>query len=81
MLLDLVEPKRVLHRSPAPILAPDAPAENEGHKAGVVYPCGAVVMGDELIVYYGGADKFVCAATYGLSEFLEKLEQAAVSAC
>ena len=81
MLLDLVEPKKVLHRSPAPILEPEAPPENEGHKSGVVYPCGAVVIGDELIVYYGGADKFVCAATYGLSAFLEELEQAAVRAC
>lgn len=81
MLLDLEEPRKVLHRSPTPILEPEAPAENEGHKAGVVYPCGAVVIGDDLIVYYGGADKFVCAATYRLPEFLAELEQAAVCAC
>jgi len=28
--------------------------ENEGWKAGVVYPCGAVVIDDRLFVYYGG---------------------------
>ena len=27
MLLDLVEPKKVLHRSPAPILEPEAPPD------------------------------------------------------
>jgi predicted GH43/DUF377 family glycosyl hydrolase len=81
MLLDLEEPRKVLHRSPAPILEPETPAENEGHKAGVVYPCGAVVIGDELFLYYGGADKVVCAATYRLSEFIAELKQAASCAC
>lgn len=81
MLLDLQDPRKVLYRSPMPILEPEAPAENEGHKRGVVYPCGAVVTGEDLFLYYGGADKFVCAATYRLSEFLTELEQAVISGC
>jgi len=81
MLLDLEEPTRVLHRSPAPVLEPETAPENEGHKAGVVYPCGAVVLGGELVIYYGGADKYLCAATYPLDRFLTELRQAAVSGC
>ncbi len=81
MLLDLHDPRCVLYRSPAPVLAPETQAENEGHKRGVVYPCGAVVLDDELVVYYGGADRVVCAATYRLSQFIAELKQAASCSC
>src|SRR3989344_1140892 len=70
MLLDIENPTIVLHRSNNPILVPDRHYENEGYKAGVAYPCGAVVLGKKLIVYYGGADTFVCAASKNLDSFL-----------
>jgi len=47
--------------------------ENEGWKAGVIYPCGAVVIKDRLLVYYGGADKVTCVASAKLDELLEQL--------
>ena len=75
MLLDLNDPTRILHRAVAPVLSPDAQYENHG-KPGIVYACGAVVdgpCGDTLFVYYGGADKVVCAATAPLREFLDTL--------
>ena len=75
MLLDLEAPTKVLHRCPEPILEPLAPYENEGHKAGVVYPCGAAVIDDRLFVYYGGADKFVCVAYHSLKELVEYLKR------
>ncbi len=34
---------------------------------------GAVVVGDDLIVYYGGGDKYVAAAKANLRDFLHKL--------
>jgi hypothetical protein len=73
MLLDLKDPTKVLARSRSPILEPLAPYENEGWKAGVVYPCGAVIINDRLFVYYGGADMFVCVASAKLDRFLEQL--------
>lgn len=72
MLLDLKDPTKVLYRSKHPILSPDMHYENDG-KPGVVYASGAVVRGDELFVYYGGADKVVCVATTPLKKFLEYL--------
>jgi len=72
MLLDLNDPTRVLHRAAAPVLSPDAPYENHG-KPGIVYSCGAVVRGDMLFVYYGGADKVVCVATAPIKPFLDAL--------
>jgi len=73
MLLDLQDPTKVLARTKNPILEPIALYENEGWKAGVVYPCGAVVIDDRLFVYYGGADTFVCVASVNLEPFLEQL--------
>ncbi|MEK7083466.1 MAG: glycosidase [Patescibacteria group bacterium] len=73
MILDKNDPTKILHRSKQPILEPDESYENEGHKAGVIYSCGAVVVKDKLFVYYGGADTVVCVATADLETFLNTL--------
>lgn len=73
MLLDLNDPTQVFHRSSNPIVSPTHWYENEGHKSGVVYPCGAVVIDDILHMYYGGADTHVCHASTYLPEFLDQL--------
>lgn len=80
MLLDLNDPTKILYRSKNPILEPEEDYENNGHKWGVVYSCGAVVkqkskdMKETLFVYYGGADKFVCVASIPLDELLKDLK-------
>jgi predicted GH43/DUF377 family glycosyl hydrolase len=73
MLLDRKDPTRVLSRSEEPILEPQVWYENEGWKSGVIYPCGAVVIKDRLLVYYGGADKVACVASAKLDELLDHL--------
>jgi predicted GH43/DUF377 family glycosyl hydrolase len=75
MLLDLEDPSVVLHRSSQPILQPQEWYENDGFKAGVVYPCGAVIIDQTLFVYYGGADSRVCVATANLNQFLLELKK------
>lgn len=75
MLLDLNDPAKVLARSAEPILLPREKYENVGFKAGVVYPCGALIKDDTLFVYYGGADSFVCVATANLKQFLRDLKK------
>lgn len=73
MLLDLKNPTRVIARCKKPILEPDKWYENEGFKFGVIYPCGAIVIKDTLLVYYGGADMVVCVATAKLDDFVNQL--------
>jgi len=73
MLLDLKDPKTVLARARMPVMEPEEWYENEGHKSGVVYPCGAAVVDHHLFVYYGGADTFVGVASAPLDVFLDKL--------
>lgn len=72
MILDINDPSKVLYRSKHPILSPDVHYENNG-KPGVVYASGALIKGDDLYVYYGGADKVVCVATTPIKQFLHYL--------
>jgi predicted GH43/DUF377 family glycosyl hydrolase len=75
MLLDLDHPEKVLYRSNTPILEPTHWYENEGFKAGVAYPCGAVIRENRLYVYYGGADTFIAVASAQLDKFLADLKK------
>jgi predicted GH43/DUF377 family glycosyl hydrolase len=73
MILDKHHPEKILFRSSKPILEPDEIYENRGYKAGVIYSCGAVVVRDELFIYYGGADTVSCVAVANLDHFLHDL--------
>lgn len=75
MLLDLNDPRIVLHRTPEPILEPEHPYEMEGIYKGICFPCGNFVKDGELYVYYGGADQYVGLATCNFEELLQHLLQ------
>ncbi|MCK4953417.1 glycosidase, partial [Candidatus Bathyarchaeota archaeon] len=70
LLLDKDDPERILYRSERPILEPTIDYERLGRVSNVVFSCGAVLMDDRLLIYYGGADTVVCVATYDLSELI-----------
>jgi beta-1,2-mannobiose phosphorylase / 1,2-beta-oligomannan phosphorylase len=74
MILDLMDPARVLWRSRYPFLSPEMWYENDW-KPGIAYPSGAVVKDDELLVYYGGGDKTICLARSPLETFMSRLMQ------
>jgi len=72
-LLDLEEPWKVIARTPDPILEPEEEYEIEGDVPNVVFPEGAAVIGGELVVFYGGADKVCCVASANLAELVNHL--------
>ena len=74
LLLDLKDPTKILHRSKNSILEPEEDYENNGHKWGVIYSCGAVVKKGDLLVYYGGSDNYVCVASIKLDDLLNDLK-------
>lgn len=74
MILALNDPSNVLYRTSNPILEPEEHYENEG-KPGVVYPCGAVVLKNELFVYYGGGDRVACCATAQIDQFVKAVKK------
>jgi beta-1,4-mannooligosaccharide/beta-1,4-mannosyl-N-acetylglucosamine phosphorylase len=71
-LLDLDDPRKVLHRSEEWVLGPSEPYERIGDVVGVVFPTGWIADEgrDELRIYYGAADAAVALATARLSEVL-----------
>ncbi len=71
-LLDLEDPRIVLHRSDEWVLGPAEPYERIGDVVGVVFPCGWIhdAATDELRLYYGAADSTVALATARLADVL-----------
>jgi predicted GH43/DUF377 family glycosyl hydrolase len=72
LLLDRDNPETILHRSETPILTPVTDYERFGKVPNVVFSCGNVLINDEVLVYYGGADSVMCVATYELNELMPK---------
>lgn len=83
LLLDAKNPLKVLARTPEPIMEPEYPYETEGFYSHCVFPTGNVIVDGVLYVYYGGADKYVGAATCRVDELLNYLtnECAVTSDC
>lgn len=72
LLLDLEHPQRVIGYLPKPLLEPDE-SEREGYVPNVVYTCGAIVHGDQLILPYGFSDAGIAIAQLPLAELLDEL--------
>ena len=72
-LLDLDDPAVVIARSEKPIMVPTTTYELSGFFGHVVFTNGHVVKGDELTIYYGAADEFVCGAKFSITEILNAL--------
>jgi predicted GH43/DUF377 family glycosyl hydrolase len=71
-LLDRNNPEEILSRCEEPILTPAEDYERFGKVPNVVFSCGNVLMDEQVLVYYGGADSVLCVATYDLCELLPK---------
>ena len=72
-LLDLNDPTRVLGRLREPLLSPNE-AEREGYVPNVVYTCGALRHGHELVIPYGMSDYATSFATASLDHLLAAME-------
>lgn len=72
LLLDLDDPSRVVGRLSAPLLEPSE-SEREGYVPNVVYSCGSLLNGDDLVLPYGMSDGAVGIAVVSLAELLTAL--------
>ena len=70
-LLDLEDPTKVLHRSEGWVFGPREMYERTGDVNDVVFPCGWILVGDELRIYYGSADMSVAMASAKMSDILQ----------
>jgi predicted GH43/DUF377 family glycosyl hydrolase len=67
-MLDLENPAKLTHRADEWVFAPEESYELAGDVDKVVFPW--VVRGDEVRLYYGGADKCIALATGSLREIV-----------
>lgn len=70
-LLDLDDPTRLIHRPRSFIMEPQEPWEIKGDVAYALFSCANIVVGDEVYVYYAGADRLVGLATAPLATVLD----------
>ena len=74
VLLDGVEPWKIIARANKPILEPQAGYECQGFFGNVVFSCGLLCKDDKVRIYYGAADTVICYAELSLKEIIETLD-------
>lgn len=72
VLLDLHDPMQVIGRLTQPLLAPEG-NEREGYVPNVVYSCGSLLHGRELILPYAMSDKASAIVSMSVDELLKAL--------
>jgi beta-1,2-mannobiose phosphorylase / 1,2-beta-oligomannan phosphorylase len=74
-LLNRSDPTVVLSRSLLPVLSPILPWERYGRRADTVFPCGAFLLPDRMVIriYYGAADTYVGMADLPVDTLLSSL--------
>ncbi|KKS95866.1 MAG: Glycosidase-related protein [Candidatus Gottesmanbacteria bacterium GW2011_GWA2_43_14] len=73
VLLKGDDPKQVIARSAESLLVPEKHYELYGVVPNIVFPSGAIIENDELVIYYGAADTTVCRASVPLNVLLKSL--------
>lgn len=75
LLLDLKDPRKVIARSPKPILEPVESYERMGLFNDTVFSCGHVDLGNgDIRMYYGAADSVMAAADFRVADIVASLE-------
>ena len=72
VLLDKKDPSKILARSREPLVRPE-PAEREGYVPNVVYTCGAMRSGDQIILPYAVSDTFSNFATIKIDDLKQAI--------
>jgi predicted GH43/DUF377 family glycosyl hydrolase len=74
VLLNKTDPTVLIGRTALPLMTPVTDYElQDGWVNNVVFPCGQVEIGDDIFIYYGGADHVVGVATINKTKLLQSL--------
>jgi len=73
VLLDKKDPSKVIARSREPLVRPEQ-TEREGYVPNVVYTCGAMRHGDQIVLPYAVSDTFSNFATIKISALMQAVE-------
>lgn len=72
LLLDIDDPSQVIGSLDEPLLEPDE-SEREGYVPNVVYSCGSLIHGDQLVIAYGASDTVSSFASVSVDRLLAEL--------
>lgn len=75
VLLDFKNPLKMIGRTRGPILAPRESYELLGHVSDIVFPTGAVLEKDTLLIYYGAADTTTCLAHVNITDLISTMRR------
>jgi predicted GH43/DUF377 family glycosyl hydrolase len=73
ILLGSKDPLEIITRTDEPVFEPEETYEKIGLVNNVVFPCGAVVIGEKIYIYYGAADRVTGVATLEAEKLLRAL--------
>ena len=73
-LLDISDPTKVIGRLPYPLFSPENEWEKKGVINNVVFPTGWSKSGDQLSIYYGGADNVIGVREVSCSELIREMK-------
>jgi predicted GH43/DUF377 family glycosyl hydrolase len=76
LLLDLDDPRRVIGQLREPLLTPEG-MEREGYVPNVVYSCGAMLNGSDMVLPYGLSDAAVGVAVISVPDLIAELRRSA----
>lgn len=74
LLLDQNNPQKIVGRINQPQLVPQEAYEKSGIISDVVFPSGALIDGQKIKIYYGGADTVCAVAEADLSDYMQSFE-------
>lgn len=70
-MLDLDDPRKVIHRPKGITMQPEETWEIKGDVPNALFSCANILVGDQIYVYYAGADRLVGLATATLSDVID----------
>ncbi|MDB6076305.1 MAG: glycosidase [Akkermansiaceae bacterium] len=72
VLLDLDDPSKVIGRLREPLISPQG-NEREGYVPNVVYSCGSLIHGDQVILPYAMSDKATSIVSISVADLIDRL--------
>ncbi len=74
-LTDLNDPKKIIKRTTESFFAPETSYERYGQVDNIVFPSGAIVIGNDLRIFYGAADTVCASADVNLNLLLNAMDK------
>lgn len=73
LLLDKEDPSKIIAKSKNPLVRAEEAYEKKGFFGNVVFACGCILEGENVIIYYGAADDKVCRLDISVEEIYKHL--------